>query len=49
MGAFHHRAPGVAGAALAHAEQAEVIPDLLHVQPGRDARRAARHRRGCMR
>jgi N-acetylglucosamine-6-phosphate deacetylase len=34
MGAFHHRAPGVTGAALAHAEQAEVIPDLLHVQPG---------------
>lgn len=39
MGAFHHRAPGVAGAALAHAEQAELIPDLLHVHPG--AMRAA--------
>jgi N-acetylglucosamine-6-phosphate deacetylase len=24
----------VSGAALAHAEQAELIPDLLHVQPG---------------
>ena len=34
MGAFHHRTPGVAGAALAHAQQAEVIPDLLHVHPG---------------
>jgi N-acetylglucosamine-6-phosphate deacetylase len=39
MGAFHHRTPGVAGAALAHAEQAELIPDLLHVHPG--AMRAA--------
>jgi N-acetylglucosamine-6-phosphate deacetylase len=39
MGAFHHRAPGVAGAALAHAGQAELIPDLLHVHPG--AMRAA--------
>lgn len=34
MGAFHHRQPGVTGAALAHAEQAELIPDLLHVHPG---------------
>ena len=34
MGAFHHRSPGVAGAALAHARQAEMIPDLLHVHPG---------------
>jgi N-acetylglucosamine-6-phosphate deacetylase len=34
MGPFHHRQPGVAGAALAHAEQAELIPDLLHVHPG---------------
>lgn len=39
MGAFHHRTPGAAGAALAHAEQAELIPDLLHVHPG--AMRAA--------
>jgi N-acetylglucosamine-6-phosphate deacetylase len=34
MSALHHRAPGVAGAALAHALHAEVIPDLLHVHPG---------------
>lgn len=29
-----HREPGVAAAALAHAEYAELIPDLLHVHPG---------------
>jgi N-acetylglucosamine-6-phosphate deacetylase len=34
MSPLHHRSPGVAGAALAHAEQAELIPDLLHVHPG---------------
>jgi N-acetylglucosamine-6-phosphate deacetylase len=34
MTGLHHRAPGMAGAALAHAEFAEVIPDLLHVHPG---------------
>ena len=34
MSAFHHREPGVAGAALAHARHAELIPDLLHVHPG---------------
>lgn len=34
MGPLHHRAPGLAGAALAHAERAEIIPDLLHVHPG---------------
>jgi N-acetylglucosamine-6-phosphate deacetylase len=34
MGPFHHRAPGAAGAALAHAQHAEVIPDLLHVHRG---------------
>jgi N-acetylglucosamine-6-phosphate deacetylase len=34
MSALHHRAPGVAGAALALAEHAELIPDLLHVHPG---------------
>jgi len=34
MSALHHRAPGIAGAALAHAEHAELIPDLLHVHPG---------------
>ncbi len=34
MSAMHQRAPGMVGAALAHAEQAEIIPDLLHVHPG---------------
>lgn len=34
MSALHHRAPGLAGAALAHAAHAEIIPDLLHVHPG---------------
>ena len=34
MTPLHHRAPGAAGAALAHAEHAELIPDLLHVHPG---------------
>lgn len=34
MSALHHRAPGAAGAALAHARHAEIIPDLLHVHPG---------------
>ena len=34
MSALHHRAPGMVGAALAHAERAEIIPDLLHVHPG---------------
>lgn len=34
MTGLHHRAPGVAGAALAHATHAEIIPDLLHVHPG---------------
>ena len=34
MSALHHREPGMAGAALAHAEYAEVIPDLQHVAPG---------------
>ncbi len=34
MSALHHRAPGMVGAALAHAEYAELIPDLLHVHPG---------------
>lgn len=42
MGPLHHRQPGIVGAALAHAEYAEIIPDLLHVHPGaiRAARRA---------
>lgn len=34
MSGMHHRAPGLAGAALAHAQYAEIIPDLLHVHPG---------------
>jgi N-acetylglucosamine-6-phosphate deacetylase len=34
MSGLHHRTPGAVGAALAHAQHAEVIPDLLHVHPG---------------
>jgi len=34
MTPLHHRAPGMVGAALAHAQYAELIPDLLHVHPG---------------
>jgi N-acetylglucosamine-6-phosphate deacetylase len=34
MTGLHHRAPGMVGAALAHAQYAEIIPDLLHVHPG---------------
>jgi N-acetylglucosamine-6-phosphate deacetylase len=34
MSPLHHRNPGLVGAALAHAEYAEIIPDLLHVHPG---------------
>jgi N-acetylglucosamine-6-phosphate deacetylase len=34
MSGLHQRAPGLVGAALAHAERAELIPDLLHVHPG---------------
>ena len=34
MSPLHHREPGIVGAALAHAEYAELIPDLLHVHPG---------------
>lgn len=34
MTGLHHRHPGMVGAALAHAEFAELIPDLLHVHPG---------------
>ena len=39
MSGLHQRAPGMVGAALAHAAHAELIPDLLHVHPG--AMRAA--------
>ena len=34
MSGLHHREPGMVGAALAHAQYAELIPDLLHVHPG---------------
>ncbi|MEJ1976333.1 MAG: amidohydrolase family protein [Acetobacteraceae bacterium] len=34
MPPLHHRAPGCAGCALAHAVHAEMIFDLLHVAPG---------------
>jgi N-acetylglucosamine-6-phosphate deacetylase len=34
MSRMDHRAPGMVGAALAHANFAEIIPDLLHVHPG---------------
>ncbi|MCL7931138.1 N-acetylglucosamine-6-phosphate deacetylase [Halomonas llamarensis] len=34
MTGLHHRKPGMVGAALAHAQYAELIPDLLHVHPG---------------
>jgi N-acetylglucosamine-6-phosphate deacetylase len=34
MTGMHHRKPGLVGAALAHAEHAELIVDLLHVHPG---------------
>ncbi|WP_374334717.1 N-acetylglucosamine-6-phosphate deacetylase [Leeia sp.] len=34
MSPLHHREPGIVGAALAHAEFSELIPDLLHVHPG---------------
>jgi N-acetylglucosamine-6-phosphate deacetylase len=34
MSGMDHRAPGIAAAALAHGDFAEIIPDLRHVQPG---------------
>ncbi|MSO70710.1 MAG: N-acetylglucosamine-6-phosphate deacetylase [Alphaproteobacteria bacterium] len=34
MSPLHQRAPGMVGAALARAEFAAVIPDLVHVHPG---------------
>jgi len=34
MSSFHHRAPGLPGAALALSQYSELIPDLLHVHPG---------------
>jgi N-acetylglucosamine-6-phosphate deacetylase len=45
MSGLHHREPGAVGAALAHAQYAEIIPDLIHVHPGaiRVALRAIPH------
>jgi N-acetylglucosamine-6-phosphate deacetylase len=34
MTPLQHRQPGMVGAALAHAQYAELIPDLVHVHPG---------------
>ncbi len=34
MSGMHHRAPGMVGAALAHARYAEIIPDMQHVHAG---------------
>lgn len=34
MTGLAHRAPGMVGAALAHAQHSEIIPDLIHVHPG---------------
>ncbi len=34
MTSLHHRTPGMVGVALAHAQYAEIIPDLIHVHPG---------------
>lgn len=34
MPGLHHREPGAVGAALAHGDFAELIPDLIHVHPG---------------
>jgi N-acetylglucosamine-6-phosphate deacetylase len=46
MTPLHHRMPGMVGAALAHAQYAEIIPDLLHVHPG--AIRAAMRSIPCL-
>lgn len=46
MSGMHHRAPGIVGAALAHARYAEIIPDLLHVHAG--ALRAALRAIPCL-
>jgi len=34
MTPLNHRAPGMVGTALAHADYCELIPDLVHVHPG---------------
>jgi N-acetylglucosamine-6-phosphate deacetylase len=46
MTPLHQRAPGIVGAALAHARYAELIPDLVHVHPG--AMRAALRAVPCL-
>lgn len=46
MSPLHHRAPGAVGAAFAHAQFSELIPDLLHVHPG--AMRAALRAIPCL-
>ncbi|WP_084861153.1 N-acetylglucosamine-6-phosphate deacetylase [Salibaculum halophilum] len=48
MSPLSHRDNGLAGAALAHADHAEIIPDLIHVEPGAilAARRAIPHLHG---
>ncbi|MGE4242323.1 N-acetylglucosamine-6-phosphate deacetylase [Ramlibacter sp.] len=46
MTGLQHREPGMVGAALAHAQFAEIIPDLLHVHPG--AIRAAMRAIPCL-
>ncbi|NKF22532.1 N-acetylglucosamine-6-phosphate deacetylase [Solimonas marina] len=45
MTGLHHRTPGITGAAFAHADYCELIPDLVHVHPGaiRAALRAIPH------
>ncbi len=34
MSGLTHRGNGIVGAALAHADYAEIVPDLIHVEPG---------------
>lgn len=34
MSGFSHRGNGIVGAAIAHSEYAEIIPDLIHVEEG---------------
>ncbi len=45
MSGLAHRGNGIAGAAFAHADYAEIVPDLIHVEPGAilAARRAIPH------
>jgi N-acetylglucosamine-6-phosphate deacetylase len=48
MSGMSHRGDGLCGAAFAHAERAEIIPDLIHVEAGAilAARRAIPHLHG---